>query len=337
MRSLRRGAFLGLIGAACATGAAAAAQAIAPAEIDPAQSSASPSLRVLLGPGVAEPNPGGEGFLFQGRPYRGSFTRDDQGAIVNVVGLEAYLYSVVPREMSAGWPAQALAAQAICARTYVLQRSNPRSAYDLVPSEIDQVYLGASGEVPAGRDAVDATAGQVLRFADRFASVAYSSCCGGHTEANGDAWGGTTLPYLQGVVCTTCSASPNFRWNAAIPIATIAERFATQIAPLGSLQSIGIDGQDASGRARAFELVADRGTTLVKGSTFRLGVGPRVLRSLLVRELRVEAQTTVLIEGGGLGHGVGMCQWGARGMALAGASARDILTLYFPGTEIGND
>jgi stage II sporulation protein D len=327
---MRRRGFLAL-GAAAAL---APAWARAQDDADPATMSRNPALRVLLGPGAARPLPGG-GFTFDGRAYRGSFVRGSDGSVINLVDLEQYLYSVVPHEMSPSWPAAALGAQAICARTYVLQRSSPKREYDLRPSEADQVYGGVATESPAGRAAVDATAGQVLRYRGAFASVAYSSCCGGHTESSADAWGAAPLAYLGGVPCPWCAASPNYRWNASVPLGEIERSFG-ELGTLGALRDVRIAGTDPSGRARAFELVAERGTLPVKGSTFRLGVGPRVVRSLLITRM-TQANGSIAIEGGGLGHGVGMCQWGARGMALAGRSANDILTLYFPGTEVGND
>src|SRR5579871_1330352 len=164
-----------------------AARAVrAQSDADPSTWSRKPALRVLLGQGDAVPlSP--DQFEFDGRPYRGTFTRLDDGRIVSVVDLEAYLYSVVSREMSARWPSAALQVQAICARTFVLQRSDPRRQYDVVPSELDQRYDGVGGETPAGTAAVSATAGQVLKYGDEFATVAYSSCCGGHTESSSDA------------------------------------------------------------------------------------------------------------------------------------------------------
>jgi stage II sporulation protein D len=306
-------------------------------DVDPAMSASAPALRVLLGSGDTGPGPDPNSFTFNGRIYRGTFNRTDDGQIVNVLPLESYLSSVVPHEMSPGWPSGALEAQAICARTYVLQRSNPQRYYDLVPSEIDQVYGGVASESPAGTAAVGATAGQVLRYGNAFAFVAYSSCCGGHTEASSEAWNGPVIPYLQGVVCTSCSDSPNYRWTASIDLDEIAQRFASELEPFGALHDVRITAQDASGRARAFELVADRGSATVKGTTFRLGVGTRVLRSLLIANANVQSGTSVVMNGGGLGHGVGMCQWGARGMALAGSSAQDILAAYFPGTALANE
>ncbi|MBV8116881.1 MAG: SpoIID/LytB domain-containing protein [Candidatus Eremiobacteraeota bacterium] len=330
--SLHRARFLGLTAATLALPRVAHAQSYA----DPATSAAAPALRVLLGNGEAVADPAGNGFTFNGRAFRGSFTRLPDGNVVNLVDLEQYLYAVVPHEMPPAWPPPALQAQAICARTYVLQRSNPARDYDLVPSEIDQVYAGIAGESPAGRMAVDATSGQVLRFANAYAGIAYSSCCGGHTEASSDAWGGAFVPYLGGVVCGFCTQSPNYRWNATLGLDDIAARFATQL--VGTLRDVRITGIDASGRARGFELVADGGSTIVKGSTFRLRVGSRVMRSLLITKLETAQSLPMLaIEGGGLGHGVGLCQWGARGLAQSGRSARDILDCYFPGTALGRD
>lgn len=310
-------------------------------EFDPAISTRAPALRVLLGHGQAQP--AADGFVFNGRPYRGSFAPQPDGTIVSTVGLEEYLYSVVPKEMSPSWPAAALQAQAICARTYVLQRSNPRRTYDLVPSEADQVYSGMATESAAGRAAVDATAANVLRFEDQFAEVLYSSCCGGRTEASSDAWGGAVFPYLQSVACPYCTASPDYRWQRELALADVAQAFDRELAPFGAIRGIAISQTDTSGRARTVELIAERGSALVKGSAFRARVGSRVIRSLLITRVSAppgvdpaQAPERVLIEGGGLGHGVGLCQWGARGMALAGAMARDILQLYFPGTHIGS-
>jgi stage II sporulation protein D len=308
-------------------------RARAQSDADPASSSARPALRVLLGSGDAQPAAAGT-FTYAGRLFRGSFTRGSEGEIVNLVDLEQYLYSVVPGEMPSGWPGGALQAQAICSRTYVLQRSDPRRMYDLVPSELNQVYRGVAGESAAATAAVDATAGRVLRYGGGFAQVAYSSCCGGHTEASADAWNTTPLPYLQGVVCTWCTDSPNYRWNAEMTLDAIASRFASLLAPFGSLQSIAIGQKDPSGRVRDFTLVAQRGSLPVKGTSFRFAVGARTLRSLLVIDLQPPVAGSISADGGGLGHGVGLCQWGARGMALQNHSAEEILAQYFPQTTV---
>jgi len=326
---IARSTFLALAAAA----AAAPPALVAAQEYDPAMSATTPELRVLLGRGTLL-GAGVNGFTFDGRAYRGRAAQLADGSVVNTLSLEQYLYSVVPREMTTSWPPAALQAQAICARTYVLQRSDPQRGYDVVPSELDQVYSGIGTETPAGTAAVNATQGVVLRFGDAYARAMYSSCCGGHTEAANDAWGGAPIPYLGGVTCTTCTASPYYRWRREIDIATIAAAFATELQPFGSLQVVQLVDRDRSGRARSIVLRAEHGTVAVKGATFRLRVGPRVVPSLLISSFEgsTEAPERVVIEGDGLGHGVGLCQWGARGLALGGATFSDILHFYFPGT-----
>jgi stage II sporulation protein D len=328
--SLSRSRFLGLTAAACALPLRVRAQD----DFDPASNSKRPALRVLLGSGNATPAPGG--FTFRGRVYRGAYEILPSSEVVNIVDLEQYLYSVVPHEMPPSWPQGALQAQAVCARTYVLQRSDPRRAYDLVPSEADQVYNGLSSETPAGRDAVDATAGQVIKYGNAYAQIAYSSCCGGHTESSAEAWtGGAVLPYLAGVPCSYCTESPYYRWETMLDVDDVVRACGARLQSIGTLQSVRVSSVDPSGRARAFDLSGDTGTVTIKGAAFRLLLGGRVLRSLLVTSIKQESSPPSLwFEGGGLGHGVGMCQWGARGLAQQGRSANDIVAWYFPGTSV---
>lgn len=304
---------------------------------DPADETQTQALRVLLGSGAVQPIDG-QTFLFQGRRYRGTFSTSASGEIVNTVPLEQYLYSVVSAEMPYSWPAAALQTQAIVARTYVLQRSNPNRGYDLVPSEADQVYTGIDAEHPPSTAAVDATAGEVLRYGGGFAQVLYSSCCGGHTESNGDAWGGVPLPYLSGVQCGYCSDSPWYEWTQHVPMEHLQEVLASQLRLIGELRGIALDTLDPSGRARFWTFTGSSGSQRVKAEDVRRALGTRALPSLLVRSVSLtQADQRVSIEGGGLGHGVGLCQWGARGMALAGSDARAILAYYYPGTGIGHD
>lgn len=303
---------------------------------DPASQAQSQALRVLLGRGNAQ-KIDDDTFLFEGRRYRGTFNTLPAGEIVNTVGLEQYLYGVVSREMPPSWPGSALQAQAIVARTYVLQRSSPQRGYDLVPSEIDQVYTGIDAEHAQSTSAVDATAGQVLRFGGGFAQVLYSSCCGGHTESNSDAWGGRALPYLAGVTCGHCNDSPWYSWSQAVPLDRAQSALGAQLRDIGTIQQIALDQPDPSGRALFWNFTGENGTQRVKAADVRRAFGSRVLPSLLIRRVAVQADQRIGIEGGGLGHGVGLCQWGARGLARSGADARAILAYYYPGTGIGND
>ncbi len=305
-------------------------------DVDPAVSSIKPALRVLLGRGQASMLGPGE-FLFNGRHYRGSFSLLPNGDVVNLVDIESYLYSVVTREMPPSWPISALQAQAIAARTYVLARSNPQRAYDVVPSEIDQVYSGIESETESGRAAVSATAGDVLQLDGHFASIAYSSCCGGHTENAGDAWGGRAPVNLRGVVCGYCTDSPWYRWTRTLRLADLAVAFAAELQGEAIIGFAASD-IDRSGRARAFSLQTERGVRSIPATRARARIGTRVLPSLLVHSISPpQADGTVVIEGGGLGHGVGLCQWGARGLARTNASALAILSWYFPGTTTAHE
>lgn len=335
---MNRLAFVGGIAAAVALAPGVARGGSVPQDdlADPAAQAQSQALRVLLGRGQAQKLDAGT-FLFEGRRYRGSFARMPNGEIVNTVPLEQYLYGVVSREMPPSWPAAALQAQAIVARTYVLQRSNPERDYDLVPSEADQVYTGLDGEHPQSSSAVDATVGQALRYRSGFAQAVYSSCCGGHTESSSDAWGGAPLPYLAGVVCGHCNDSPWYSWTQHVPLELVQSALLAQLRGIGNVRAITLEMPDQSGRAHFWSFDGESGSQQVKAADVRRAVGTRVLPSLLVRSVAVQAEQRVDIEGGGLGHGVGLCQWGARGLALFGADARAILAYYYPGTGIGND
>ncbi|GAC1653372.1 MAG: SpoIID/LytB domain-containing protein [Vulcanimicrobiaceae bacterium] len=299
-------------------------------------------MRVLLGSGLAAPIDG-QRFSFGSRTFRGTFSELPDGQIVNSIALESYLYGVVPMESPRHWPAEALKAQAVVARTYALAHVNPQHPYDVAASQRDQAYGGIEAEDPLTTSACDATAGQILRWNGRIATVSYMSCCGGHTEDPADAWtGGADLPYLRGVACSYCSASPDYRWTRDVPIGTLRTAFAAALNPLGQLRTAVVSSADASGRAKSIRFTGEDGSIEIPGSDFRRLLGGAVVRSLLIRSLRLraddeaQAATTLTIEGSGRGHGVGLCQWGAFGLASQGREARDILAFYFPGIQYTN-
>ena len=141
------------------------------------------------------------------------------------------------------------------------------------------------------------------------------------------------VPYLGGVVCTSCTASPNYRWSRTLELDAIGTRLAASLPPLARLTGVALGERDASGRARTLLMITDRGTVSLGGSAFRHGVGSRVLPSLLLASV-AQSGDAIAVAGGGLGHGVGLCQWGARGMAIAGSEAAAIVNAYFPGTAV---
>ncbi|MBV8602519.1 MAG: SpoIID/LytB domain-containing protein [Candidatus Eremiobacteraeota bacterium] len=307
-----------------------------------------PQIRVLLASDVAPEaftSLGGSTFAFAGKTYRGGAALvdgpDRKPALVATLPIDSYLYGVVPLEIGSRWPDAALQAQAIVARTYALSHRVFGKPYDLVAHEGDQVWGGLDAEAPQTNAAVDTTLGQVVAYGGGTASVFYSSSCGGHTADASRLWGSAGLPYLRGVEDPYCLAlSPDARWTARLTVAQLTGALGSRAAALGPLRGVAL-GEPAADLRRTLILTGTGGSAEWSSAEVRRAVGPRVVRSGLWRSLTVQgdpsqAATALVLEGSGLGHGVGLCQWGARGMAQQGFSARDILSFFFPGTQITN-
>jgi len=144
------------------------------------------------------------------------------------------------------------------------------------------------------------------------------------------------LPYLSGVRCTFCTDSPWYSWSKSIQTAQIQRALAAQLNGTGPIDSVQLQQPDGSGRPRTWTFVGPGGAIDVTAKDVRRSLGARVLPSLLVHRAAID-DVQLTIDGGGLGHGVGLCQWGARGMALRGAASSAILQQYFPGTVAAGD
>jgi stage II sporulation protein D len=258
---------------------------------------------------------------------------------IAALDVEKYLYGVVPLESPSSWPAAALQAQAIVARTYALQKRTLSRAFDVRASDADQRYGGVAAEHPASSAAVDATRGQTLTYLGGPASVFYSSCCGGHSADASALWGHAGLPYLRGVEDPYCTASPDYRWQRGLPLDRVRAALADRLA--GMPQAAQLADPDDSGRPETVTFRGAGGAELTLNvSDVRRRFGPETVRSLWLRQIdfdRTQAVPLVVIEGCGRGHGVGLCQWGARGLALNGAGAAAILAHFFPGTAVSGD
>jgi len=247
--------------------------------------------------------------------------------------LEQYLCTIVANEMPASWPAAALQAQAIASRTYFLQRNASALPFGTASPNSNQITTTTA--------AVDATAGKILRFGPNIASAVYSACCGGHTESSANAWGVLDVPYLPSIICPWCMSSPDYSWSRTVGIDVVTRTFSSDAATadgppiFGVAQNITVDSTDTSGRARDFLLAGTIGSMHIPAPAFRQRIGTHIVRSLLIHRVSSTSQEFT-IEGTGYGHGVGLCQWGAKGMALAGHSTADILAFYFPGTIISD-
>lgn len=277
-------------------------------------------------------------FEWNGRTFRGSFDvlalDDGRDGLVNTLPLDAYLYGVLSREVSASWPRAAQEAQAIVARTYAIGKLRPARRYDVVAGDADQHYDGIGGETVAGRDAIDATAGTIVTYAGAPAEVAYSACCGGHTADAGETWR-VSVPYLQGLVDPYCTGTPDFEWDATIAPDDLARAFGGNLEGAGRLRRVDLRDRDDSGRPRVISFMGDSGRYDAPAREFRSKLGTNIVRSTLLRTATVQSDGAVALTGNGRGHGVGFCQWGARVMGASGAQARTIVEFYFPATGLG--
>ncbi len=279
-----------------------------------------------------------------GRGYRGKFglyKSGDNIFLINFVSIESYLKGVVPREMGrlSSEYYEALKAQAIAARTYAYKHLDYSKLYDLLPTEAHQVYGSIDDEYELSTRAVDETRGLVLTYNNEVIDARYSSTCGGRTENNEDVWDMHPLPYLRSVYDGRagdpfCKESPHSNWEVrfgkeeffGVAKSSIKEIYKKEIK---EIRYIKISDFTMSGRVRRIELMTDKGVFFVERDKIRF-LFPYEGRSLKSTLFTVQIKGDyVLVKGQGYGHGVGMCQWGAIGMAKKGYSCFDILRHYY--------
>jgi len=260
--------------------------------------------------------------------------------VVNALPMEAYLRGVVAGEMPRTFPAEALAAQAIVARTYALATmAGIREGSPLVLADdvSDQVYGGAALETEETDAAVLGTAGLVV-LGDGDPIVAYfHSTCGGHTSDPGPVLSRPTTPFLRGAPCGHCSDSPHYRFSVDVPRDDVRRALAAAGADAESLRAFSLSPgtRDAGGRLVTFSVTSGADGTVrdVSANALRLSLGSRTLKSTRIDTVE-SVGGGIRFAGGGFGHGCGLCQYGSRGLALAGRDARAILAHYFPGSTV---
>ncbi len=272
----------------------------------------------------------------EGRAYRGMIriTGGAEPLLINVVGLDDYLAGVINNEISSAWPEEAVKAQAILARTYTVFRMRQRQnlAYDVEATVRDQVYQGVASEDDAARRAVAETRGLILTYAGEPVEALYHSACGGRTESPEWVWGGTAKPYQQSVECGYCEDAPNYFWRYPAAGAADPAELGRKLGLGEPVVELKVLTKTPSGRAAQLRVAGRHSDKVMSGREFREALGGEAVRSTLFEVQSEPAGFWVM--GSGAGHGVGMCQWGARGMAAAGKKSEEILRHYFPGTEV---
>lgn len=276
--------------------------------------------------------PRGAPLEIQGRRYDGTLALVVSGRnvlVVNRVPLETYVAGVIAAEMGMHFPEEALKAQAVACRTYAVwrMRARRRSAYDVGVTQATQVYRGASAAQERARRLVAATRGLILAHEAQVLDALYSSTCGGATRSASEAFGDPAPPPLSGVPCGHCNDAPRFKWTVAVPNRSLARALGLPGTPTAYTDPTFF----RSGRLKSVTIRIGSTSRVVSGARLRRALGSRI-HSPWITDLSLNG-STLSVSGRGFGHGVGLCQYGARGLARRQRDARQILAWYYPGAE----
>ena len=294
--------------------------------------------------------------------------------LVNIVAVESYLRGVVPHEIGPNAPLEAVKAQAIIARTYALRNLHRFEAdgYEICANTHCQVYWGLSGTNERSDRAIAQTARQVLSYEGKLVDALYSSTTGGVTAFFSDIWDGRQRPYLRSVVDSAQpvwdlekrplsdeenfrafinqqkgfneTGSRAFRWQRESSLAELTEdlqKYLTRINhPLAEdmtmIEEMKITARSRSGRILQMDVETDQGLISLEKTEVRSAFGPPRSTLFYLDPMRDSNGTLegYRFIGGGFGHGVGLSQIGAHYLAKQGWSAQEILSFYYPETEI---
>jgi stage II sporulation protein D len=298
------------------------------------------------------------GFLrVRNAPYRGVLLvqQGPRGGVtvVNRLDMESYLLGVVPREIGPVGPEllEAAKAQAVAARTYAVKYLGRRrdQGFDVYATVEDQVYGGIAGETAVVSGAVLGTVGEVMTYNGQPITAYYHSTCAGQTAAIDEVWNEAPTPYLVSVRDVNPAtgeawdrASRRFqwteRWTGPELVATLNRTLADSLRGrrITQVRDMRVVQRTPSGRVRAMNIETDAGRFTVGKDRVRWILPPT--RGGILNSSKFDVQMSpdggVTATGGGWGHGIGMCQWGAMGRARAGQDYRQILSAYYPGTRL---
>ncbi len=269
-------------------------------------------------------------FKFGDDWYRGALKVARHGESLvfsNVLSVEDYLMGTVASEMSPEWELEALKAQVVASRTYArYMMKNPRSPfYDVEKTVHDQVYGGIRAPAPRVAEAVLATAGEALEVKGEPIKAFFHSRCGGTTDTPLAVWNTREAEHQRSVPCPYCRNFP-YTWHASVSLAEVFRIFRLPFTEGFHLFS---SKKKGSPRVSSITLEAGGDKRTINSEKFRSVAGYSKIKSTMF-DLRV-TPGEVSFAGVGAGHGVGMCQWGARHLAKQGKTYREILAYYYPG------
>jgi len=283
--------------------------------------------------------------LYRGR-VRLTALANSRLVAVNIVPLEEYVASVVDSEMPAVFPADARRAQAVVARTYAVARqaaTEKGADFDVYASERSQKYLGVeyrdatgrrlAGESASSRQSALDTQAVVLTENNRVFTSYYSAVCGGCTTIGTELFPDAASCH-QSVVCNDCREGERYRWSTQMSVGDFRDVInALDRGKLGTIRRVRMLTSPGKGQLAQFEVRDDRRAIELSGWDLRQGMAGRLFSPHVTVRL---VGDQVIIDGRGHGHGVGFCQWGARGQALNGRTWQQILRRYYPGAELAS-
>jgi len=258
---------------------------------------------------------------------------EDRIQILNHVELEDYVASTVGGEMSAGWPREALRAQAVATRTYLLHQAAGAQdrPWQVRATTASQVYRGIEAETPETRAAARETRGEVLTHDGEPILAVFHSTAGGRTAAAGEVWG-EDLPYLRTLEVEDEVDAPHTYWRSEHASTELEALLEAGGVGVGRLEALEVVERTPSGRVARLRVSGSAGRVVLGGRDTRALIGPLQLRSTLFEIRRTEGGFAFV--GSGYGHGVGMSQWGARALAEKGLSHPRILAIFYPGARL---
>lgn len=268
-------------------------------------------------------------FLVSGVHYTGEIEvwKGKNGLyVVNEIPFEEYVKSVVTAEVGTNWEMEALKAQAVISRTYAIYQKNMNGnlRYHITSSVLHQVYKGDSSDARVV-NAVEKTSGEILTFNGKPIEALYHSTSGGKTELPEEVFG-KSYPYIKSVEASG-EASPYWIWERKIPLSEIEKSL-----NISGFKDITIRSYTSTGRVKEVTVTSESGEHTIKSNDLRKQLGWQRLPS--TNFTMTKLNDSIIFEGKGYGHGIGLCQWSALEMAKKGKNYREILSFFYHGTEI---
>lgn len=316
-------------------------------------------------------------FKIEKKEYRGELellSNNSSLTAINYIGLQDYLYGVLPKEISPEWELDALKAQAICSRNFTVTNMGKFKKYgfDLDTTTTSQVYGGIAAEHQRTNRAVDETEGEIGYYQGEIASLFFHSESGGQTESSENIWG-MKKPYLIGVNDSFSNNGSYANWTYSISKSKLEGILSRSGQSVGKINNISIDEKTENGRAKKITIYGTSGTRSFTKESFRRLIGTTTIKSMYFNfadttpslrpssndldnifadlsnllnkkssspillpseSIQVSSSDPIIIVGHGFGHGVGMSQFGANAMAKKGKNYKEIISYYFKGVNV---